>query len=41
VGGADPKDLEGMQMRPMAMPIVDEAAMADLAAFIHSKAAAK
>ena len=41
VRGADPKDTFGMQMRPMAMTIADEAAMADLAAFINSKAAAK
>ena len=41
IRGADPKDIEGMQMRPMAMTIVDEAAMADLAAFINSKAATK
>jgi cytochrome c oxidase subunit 2 len=41
VRGADPKDIEGMQMRPMAMTVADEAAMKDLAAFINSKAAAK
>jgi cytochrome c553 len=39
--GTHAKDIEGMQMRPMAMTIADEAAMADLAAFINSKATAK
>lgn len=34
--GADPKDTEGMQMRPMAMTVPDEAAMANIAAYIHS-----
>lgn len=41
VRGADPKDIEGMQMRPMAMTVADEAAMKDLAAYINSKAAAE
>ena len=41
VRGTHAKDIEGMQMRPMAMTVADEAAMADLAAFINSKAAAK
>ncbi len=41
IRGTHAKDIEGMQMRPMAMTIADEAAMADLAAYIHSKAAAK
>ncbi len=37
IRGADPKDVEGMQMRPMAMTIPDEATMNNIAAFIHSK----
>jgi cytochrome c oxidase subunit 2 len=41
VRGADPKDIEGMQMAPMAKTIANEAAMKDLAAYINSKAAAK
>lgn len=41
IRGADPKDIEGMQMAPMAKTVADEAAMADIAAFIHSKATAK
>ena len=41
VRGTHAKDIEGMQMRPMAMTIADEAAMADLAAYINSKATAK
>lgn len=39
VRGTHAKDIEGMQMRPMAMTIADEQAMKDLAAFINSKAA--
>jgi len=34
IRGADPKDLTGMQMRPMAMTLPDEKAMADVAAYI-------
>ena len=41
VRGTHPKDIEGMQMRPMAMVLADEQAMKDVAAFINSKAAAK
>jgi cytochrome c oxidase subunit 2 len=41
VRGADPKDLEGMQMVPMAKTVADEQAMKDLAAYIHSIGAAK
>ena len=37
VRGTDPKDIEGMMMRPMAMTIPDEATMNNIAAFIHSK----
>ena len=41
VRGTHPKDIEGMQMRPMSMVLADEQAMKDVAAFINSKAAAK
>ena len=34
VRGADPKDVQGMQMRPMAMVLADEQAMKDVAAYI-------
>ena len=36
IRGADPKDVYGAQMRPMAMTVPDEASMANLAAYIHS-----
>lgn len=38
VRGAHPKDIYGMQMRPMAMTLADEQAMKDVAAYINSKA---
>jgi cytochrome c oxidase subunit 2 len=38
IRGTDPKDIYGMQMRPMAMTVPDEQAMKDLAAYINSKA---
>ena len=41
VRGTHPKDIEGMQMRPMAMVLADEQAMKDIAAFINSKAGAE
>jgi cytochrome c553 len=41
VRGTHPKDIEGMQMRPMAMMLADDQVMNDIAAFINSKAAAK
>jgi cytochrome c553 len=41
VRGTHPKDIEGMQMRPMSMILADEQAMKDIAAFIGSKAGAK
>lgn len=41
VRGTHAKDIEGMQMRPMALTIADEQAMKDLAAFINSKSEAK
>ena len=41
VRGADPKDIEGMQMAPMSKTIADEQAMKDLAAYINSLGAAK
>jgi cytochrome c oxidase subunit 2 len=41
IRGYHAKDIEGMQMAPIAKAIADEAAMADLAAYINSKAAAK
>jgi len=39
VRGTDPKDVEGMQMRPMAMTVPDEEAMNNIAAYIQSKGA--
>lgn len=36
VRGTHPKDIEGMQMRPMSMTLPDEKAMADVAAYISS-----
>ncbi|CAA6679712.1 MULTISPECIES: c-type cytochrome [unclassified Lentimonas] len=41
IRGAHPKDIEGMQMAPMAKTIADEQAMKDLAAYINSLGAAK
>lgn len=41
IRGKDPKDVEGMQMAPMAGVLADEAAMADVAAYINSKGSAK
>lgn len=34
--GADPKDVHGAQMRPMAMTLADDAAVADVVAYIRS-----
>ena len=34
--GANPKDIYGAQMRPMAMTLEDEQAMKDVLAFIHT-----
>ena len=34
--GADPRDAQGAQMRPMAMTLADEQAMKDVAAYIQS-----
>ena len=34
VRGADPKDIYGTQMRPMAMTLPDDAAVADVAAYV-------
>ena len=34
IRGADPKDIYGTQMRPMAMTLADDAAVADVAAYI-------
>lgn len=36
VRGADPKDVTGMQMRPMAMTLADDKAIADVVAHIKS-----
>jgi cytochrome c oxidase subunit II len=36
VRGSHPKDVEGMQMRPMATLLKDEQAMKDVIAYIHS-----
>ena len=36
IRGANPKDIEGMQMRPMAMTMADEQAMKDVAAHIQT-----
>lgn len=36
IRGAHPKDLEGMQMAPMAKMLADEQAMKDVIAYIHS-----
>ncbi len=34
IRGADPKDIFGMQMRPMAMTLVDDAAIQNVAAYV-------
>lgn len=36
IRGADPKDVTGGQMRPMAMILADEQAIKDVVAYIHS-----
>lgn len=36
IRGTNPKDIEGMQMRPMSMTLPDEQAMKDVAAYISS-----
>lgn len=37
IRGAHPKDVEGMQMRPMSMTLADEQAMKDVIAFIKTQ----
>lgn len=39
--GTDPKDMYGTQMRPMAMTLADDAAVANVAAFIETLPATK
>ena len=36
IRGADPKDKYGMQMRPMAVPLANDQAIADVAAYVSS-----
>ena len=36
IRGADPKDIFGMQMRPMAATLVDDQAIQDVAAYVTS-----
>ena len=38
IRGADPRDIEGMQMAPMSKTVPDEATMKDIAAYINSHA---
>ena len=41
IRGADPKDKYGMQMRPMALTLPDDQAIADMAAYVASMAEKK
>jgi cytochrome c553 len=38
IRGADPRDIEGMQMAPMSKTVPDEATMKGIAAYINSHA---